>query len=43
VLLQIRLLSATTGFDEAEVSQGVIRAYGILFLVESSVPEGRKS
>jgi hypothetical protein len=30
-------LSATTGFDEAEVSQRVIHAYGILYLVESNL------
>jgi hypothetical protein len=30
-------LSTTTGFDEAEVSQRVIHAYGILYLVESSL------
>lgn len=35
VLLQIRLLSTTTGFDEAEVSQRAIHPYGILYLVES--------
>jgi hypothetical protein len=30
-------LSTTTGFDEAEVSQRVIHAYGILYLVECSL------
>jgi hypothetical protein len=36
MLLQIRL-TYHTGFDEAEVSQCVIHAYGILYLVESSL------
>jgi hypothetical protein len=30
-------LSTTTGFDEAEVSQRVIHAYGTLYLVESGL------
>jgi hypothetical protein len=30
-------LSTTTGFDEAEVSQLVIHAYAILYLVESNL------
>jgi hypothetical protein len=36
MLLQIRLM-CHTGFDEAEVSQRAIHAYGILYLVESSL------
>jgi hypothetical protein len=36
MLLQIRF-KYHTGFDEAEVSQRVIHAYGILYLVESNL------